>query len=401
MWRSDLCSAAAAVMLFAASGSASADVIYVNPDSIALPTGTSWISGYRLLGVALAAASDGDEIWIASGRYAPPPDGWTLSAGVSLYGGFTPGAADLDDRDPTGTPTVLDADLNEDDAPGFVNRADNADRVLVVDAPGGSVRLDGLVIRGCEGWAAVEVAGADVVTASGCLFRENRRTHAVTPPDVVRYTAYGAGLRVGESVADAAVIGCMFENNRVENTEVDPDNGLGSIGGGAGLASYAVTTVIEGSVFRDNSALLASTAAGCGAATLGEITEIRDSEFSGNTGLPSGSGGGVYVGSLVFIAETALLERCRFENNAVGGGPTAWSGGGARLSVRDATVVSCDFLGNSSSYDAAAAINFGGGGGLGIDFYQTAHITNCRVLGNDAGPSVGGGISLVSGYSDD
>ena len=394
-------STASAAVLCAIVGSASAGVIYVDPDAIGLPTGTNWFNAYRMVGTALAAASDGDEIWIASGRYEPPMSGWTLNVGASVYGGFTPGATDLDDRDPIGTPTVLDADLGEDDAPGFLNRSDNAERVLTVDAPGGSVRLDGLVIRGCDGWAAVEVAASDGATVASCRFRDNRRTLALAPPEVVRISAYGAGLLIGEAVPAALVVDCVFESNRVENVEIDPANDLGSLGGGAGLASYAATTVIEGSVFRENSALLAGIAFGCGASLLGENTEIRDSVFTENTGLPSGSGGGVYVGSLAFSAETALLERCRFENNAVVGMSTASAGGGARLSVRDASVVSCDFLGNSSSYDAAAAINFGGGGGLSIDSYQTAHITNCRVLGNDAGPSLGGGISLISSYSDD
>ena len=393
--------AVSVLSLAAFAGTASARVIFVNPDAIGVPTGTSWPTGYKMLGTAFVAASDGDEIWVASGRYEPPMNGWTLDEGVSVYGGFLPGSTSIDDRDPVGTPTVLDADLDEDDAPGFLNRSDNAERVLTVDAPGGSVRLDGLQIRGCDGWAAVDVAAANEMLVEACLFRENRRTRALVPPEVVRITAYGAGLLIGESVPTAMVVECVFEQNRVDNTEIDPANDLGSLGGGAGLASYAATTVIEDSAFRENSALLAGTAVGCGAALLGDITEIRDSEFADNAGLPAGSGGGVYVGDFSTNTEAALLERCRFENNAVGGMSTASAGGGARLSVRDAVVLSCDFVGNSSAYDAVSGINFGGGGGLSIDSYQTAHITDCRVVGNDAGPSLGGGISLISSYSDD
>ena len=77
-------STASAAVLCAIVGSASADVIYVDPDAIGLPTGTNWFNAYRMVGTALAAASDGDEIWIASGRYEPPMSGWTLNVGASV-----------------------------------------------------------------------------------------------------------------------------------------------------------------------------------------------------------------------------------------------------------------------------------------------------------------------------
>jgi hypothetical protein len=402
MKRAVCVSAAIAGMLSMIAGTASADVIYVDPDAPGLPTGNSWDNAYRLLGVALSAAGDGDEVWVARGRYVAPSTGWTLNAGASVYGGFTPGATDLEDRDPIGTPTILDADTNGDDGPEFVNRSDNAERVLTVDATGGSFTLDGFVVRACYGWAAIEVVAADNATIENCLFRENHRTEALTPPETVRVQAYGGGVRINEPVGAAVFRGCVFERNRVENTEIDPANGLGSLTGGAGLASLASTTIVDDCVFRENRAVAASSAAGVGAFVLSDSAEFRGCAFTGNAGDPGGSGGGLYVAGPDFLSgQSATLVDCEFMGNTVAGGSAFSTGGGARLSVLDALVIGCDFVGNSCAADVPTPLQIGGGGGLGIDRSERARIVNCRVLGNDAGPSLGGGISLLSAYPDD
>ncbi len=383
-----------------------ADVIYVDPGAIGAPTGMSWFTAYRSLDAALGAATDGDEVWVASGRYVPPIGGWTLNAGASVYGGFTPGATSLEDRDPTGTPTILDADTNEDDGPEFVNRSDNAERVLTVDAPGGAFRLDGFVVRGCDGWAAIEVVAASGATVENSLFRENRRTEAVEPPITQRFTAHGGGVQIGETVDAAVFRGCVFEANLVENTEIDPANGLASLTGGAGLASRAATTIVDDCVFRENRAVAASSGggsvAGVGAFVASNSAEIRGCAFTENVGEPGGSGGGLYVAGPDFLwAQSATLVDCDFTGNTVGGGSAFSTGGGARLSVLDALVIGCDFVGNSCAADFPTPLQIGGGGGLGIDRAEKARVVNCRVLGNDSGPSIGGGISLLSAWPDD
>ena len=79
-----------------------AAIIYVDANAMGSDNGTSWANAYVSLQSALAAASSGDEIWIAQGVYIPSValdiDGvsgvetrektFEVPSGVALYGGF-------------------------------------------------------------------------------------------------------------------------------------------------------------------------------------------------------------------------------------------------------------------------------------------------------------------------
>ena len=79
---------------------ASAKVIYVDKKAPGLNNGSSWVNAYNYLQNALAAASVGDEIWVADGIYRPDeytahPYGtgdrtatFSFKNGVAIYGGF-------------------------------------------------------------------------------------------------------------------------------------------------------------------------------------------------------------------------------------------------------------------------------------------------------------------------
>lgn len=66
-----------------------------------------------------------------------------------IYGGFAGhGAPDPDAHDPRAYVTVLSGDLNGDDQPGFVNRADNCYHVIASNTVGDLFTLDGFTISG-------------------------------------------------------------------------------------------------------------------------------------------------------------------------------------------------------------------------------------------------------------
>ena len=126
-----------------------ASIIYVKQG--ATGNGTSWENASDLQD-ALAAANEGDEIWVAAGTYKPAGmDGdrtstFLIGTKLTLLGGFPDGGGSLEDRDPTTHETILSGDLNGNDLPDDfeTNREDNSYTILKVAA---SV-LEGGIIDG-------------------------------------------------------------------------------------------------------------------------------------------------------------------------------------------------------------------------------------------------------------
>ncbi len=81
------------------------------------PDGVRWATAYPDLATGLAAASGGDEIWVAEGHYEPFGPYWSPSlsgsvtfeipTGVAVYGGFAGTENDRRERNPTTHPTVI------------------------------------------------------------------------------------------------------------------------------------------------------------------------------------------------------------------------------------------------------------------------------------------------------
>ena len=92
-------------------------------------------------------AVEGDEVWVAEGRYAPtgvvdPAATFTVPDGVALYGGFAGHEEERADRDYAGNTTVLTGDLGEPPEYGTVSYV-----VLTLESCGPETRVDGFTIR--------------------------------------------------------------------------------------------------------------------------------------------------------------------------------------------------------------------------------------------------------------
>ena len=135
---------AAVTLAFAAAPVLGAgSVIYVRGQAHGLKNGTSWQHAFVHLQNALAAATDGDEIWVAGDWYTPTSDGnreatFQLKSGVAVYGGFDGVETERDQREPSVHVTVLSGDIGTPTA-----FADNS--YHVVTAEGGSL-IDGFTI---------------------------------------------------------------------------------------------------------------------------------------------------------------------------------------------------------------------------------------------------------------
>ncbi len=338
--------AAFAAVVSVATGVASPSVIYVDRDAVGLADGSSWADAFPEPGAAFAAASPGDQIWIATGRYVPPLSGWTINEGLTVFGGFAGRETDASERDPLANPTVFDADTLANDAEkGPDTESDNAERLLLIDAPGGAVVLSGLVIKSAEGLSAVDVT-ADGLLVDRCRFLANRRTVAEDIDGLD--TSPGAAIMIREAVATAVVRDSRFEDGLAFAGDVVP----GYAKGGAIWTAADETTIVR-CEFIDNVCLASSGTDGGGIFWKRGALEVRNSEFVGN--IASGGDGGAIQGRPVEAnpGDGLLVTDSRFEGNWATQA-TFGSGGAIDIIGPRVSIVRCDFLGNIATGDGGA-----------------------------------------------
>ncbi len=164
-------------------------VRFVKFDAAGANDGTSWADAFTSLQSALAAATAGDQVWVARGIYTPAAPGTALArsvsfqmkSGVKILGGFNGTETAAGQRNPRLNVCVLSGDINGDDVPNFGNRGDNSFRVVRASSVSSSGVLQGFVIRGgnADG-TGQENAGAGIDIAGGapsilhCIVRDNR-----------------------------------------------------------------------------------------------------------------------------------------------------------------------------------------------------------------------------------
>ena len=228
VWAAVTLALAAAFVLGAGS------VIYVHDEAHGLKNGTSWQHAFVHLQAALAAATDGDEIWVTGDWYTPTSDGnreatFQLKSGVAVDGGFDGVETERDQREPSVHVTVLSGDIGTP-----TEFADNS--YHVVTAAVGAV-LDGFTIAhgNANGTAGPHDAGGGLyipaaasMTAVDCVFWDNRGTH-------------GAGVYV-EGPTSPVFLSCHFRDNEATD--------------GGGVYSSGALPRFEGCRFDRNEASL-------------------------------------------------------------------------------------------------------------------------------------------------
>jgi len=135
-------------------------VVYAKADAAPGGDGLSWSTAYSKLQDAIANAPTvgSTTIRVAHGTYRPdlgqglvPGDreaAFSLFGGVTIQGGYAALEAHPTRRNPTQYPTILDGDLQGNDALGGDFTADNARHVAVAEGVNEMAVLDGCVIRG-------------------------------------------------------------------------------------------------------------------------------------------------------------------------------------------------------------------------------------------------------------
>ncbi|MEM7629625.1 MAG: choice-of-anchor Q domain-containing protein [Planctomycetota bacterium] len=220
---------------------------FVDASAASSGTGLSWGEAVRTL-AELPIDGGEAEIRLAQGTYVVPDGGFELGSGAWIRGGFN---ANNGDQNPANNPVVLTGDLNGDDLPDRVNRADNATHVLWSNTAS-DVTIDGVTISG---------ANSDSL-GGGLMLEEVLNLFIVEDNDARR--GGGVAIRGGDGVMTDTIV----RNNRGSR-----ENGGMRVDGGA-------TMVIQNSEIRDNSSIEE-----CGGAGFynGANAFVNNTVFTGNT----------------------------------------------------------------------------------------------------------------------
>ena len=254
---------------------------YVSAQAAPGGNGTSWATAFADLQEALVAAADRLalceastlEVWVAEGTYTPGIPGssrtvrFDVQPGMALLGGFAGTESFAYERDPAAHPTILSGDLAGDDLPGFLNRSDNAHRVVqMMNTPTTHppAILDVFTIRGghADGNSTSLQSGAGVDGLGGQLrncrvidnYAELRGGGLqLADPNFRVVSSEIRGNRAGESGGGIYLIrGAHIINSRIAENEVIAANGRG------GGIHYDLAAMMLGSltglIFEENRA---------------------------------------------------------------------------------------------------------------------------------------------------
>ncbi len=422
---------------------------YVNLNAAGANDGSSWANAYTNLNTALANTSSG-EIWVAAATYLPGTDTtdiFSISSGVSLYGGFNGTETNLSQRDVSGNETILSGDLNGDDLVGnfAMNKSDNSEHVIYVDSLiATGVTIDGFTIQGGHTADDGDLAtflrsGGGIfalspVSIKNCTFQHNfSRTGAS-----VYIAGQGHGSEVldcsftrnatssqsagifATTITDLKVKRCFFELNETQRgafyplycsgVEVDScyfGNNTNATGfGGAFFIWNSTDILLTNTIFYSN------TAANAGAINYNgsELASpnannfiIRDCSFSENVATDFG-GGAIWNGSGSYT-----FENCSFQDNiADNGGHVFQNAPGNIILFKESQFVNgtangwgggltcygldADYTFEACLFEDNTAANLGGAVNNGFSAKST--YINCDFEENTSQNSAGGALAL-------
>lgn len=327
--------------LLAMVSAAGAHVIFVDDDATGAGDGSSWVDAHNYLQDALAASSNGDDIWVAEGTYKPDRGGgitpgdrtatFALKSGVALYGGFPSGGGDWGDRDPVAYETVLSGDLNGNDVPvadpGDLSdeptRAENSYHVVTSSGNDNTAVMDGFTIT------AGNANGADTYDSGGGMYS----TASSSGPTLTNctFTGNAAGAEPITTAGDDG--GGMYSTGAPTLTHCT-FSGNAARDDGGGMCNRVGSPRLTNCTFSGNSAQSAA-----GMYNGGGTPRLTNCTFSGNAASPSAYGGGMYNSE-----SSPVLINCTFSANSAGmtgGIHNVWNG--------DPALTNCILWGNSDA----------------------------------------------------
>jgi len=321
--------------------------IFVDKDATGDKTGTSWANAYKNLEVAIEAASSGDQIWVAEGKYFPfnprtvDEDffNWRytfeFNKDIEIYGGFLGTETFLEARNPDLNLTILTGKKGGDD--GY-----QINTVVTFSGVTNAAVLDGFVIqRGNAKLGPEKIGGGILVQANGAGVSTSPIIRNCTIQKNKAFSGAGmACVSKDGGLASPVLINCKF----LENISTEK--------GGAILSkstSSNATLVIENSVFDGNKSQEG------GAVCLSDDNSNLNAYFTrcNFVGNRASKGGAVYTVVEGVLGLEPTFTDCTFTSNhadqGYGGAIYNYSRGGfLKLSL------------NGTTFESNTAGNYGG-----------------------------------------
>ncbi len=361
------------------SSSFSTTRVWYVDGSAAAGSGQSWSDPFNTVSAAVAAASDGEQIWVKAGTYLLSQQNVAIqiliNKAVEILGGFAGTETQEHQRDWSTLTTTIDGEesyrcffLSADATlDGFtITRG-----ALVGSEPGGAgMYIDTSAphivnctfsennISGSAGYGgAIYIASGNPVITD-CTFQDNRVT-AISGYSGAIYNDQGG----------PTISGCIFRNNR-------SSNGYGNSAGAIYNKVAQATTTISNCIFDNNSTLGEGSTGGAIYNSNSDIS-ILNCRFKNNScsGLFYSYGGAIYN-----YSSDVLIENTIFSNNSAGS-RDAGRGGAIYNSSSSPTITNCTFVFNETSAWESTDIL---GGAISNHTTSNPIITNCILWDNQA-----------------
>jgi predicted outer membrane repeat protein len=310
----------------------------VNAAATGANNGTSWADAYTSLDSALAAAANGDSIWVVQGRYKPSSGttGFNVSTQVGIYGGFNGTETDVQHRLGSYANTILDADIGTVGDP-----SDNAHHVVSISNVGNSVTIDGFsIINGNSSTVnggGIYLSGSTLNLAN-CFIHDNRAVEGGAVYATSHFGSENSSTSPTPSGPSSLnVKWCEFYSNSADK-------------GGALFGIFSVANIVN-SYFHENSADTAGGVVYLVNMDVGTVFQFTNCILWSNTS----DVGAVarMVGGASVDGGRSSWTNCTFNlNSATTSGGAISVGSTSDGNPPSSTATNCIFWGDSATTDA-------------------------------------------------